>query len=674
MPTKDPSVSPTAGSTVERIKRFRTVRFWLSWSHRHDPVWENLPSIQTVLQLRLGRPSMSILVTVFTGRFGRYRQSADCPKRACQRTRQQCLRVSGFALAILSVSVTVVRPTFADSPARPVSDLVVRYTEDKKGLSLKHKEPLSEFRSTRMLEFFRAVDLDLNAVDPKSLSGADAIDRILLKNEIEFQIAKAKEARLRDQRLRLALSCLVPVVQLLEQHERTHAVDAKTTAELLVEASKSIRQTIADLESLQRLSASHSGGDQLSVAPPSMDATLALYAVDAVSDLLRSLDAFNRFYSGYNPLYSWWCALPYDAIVKDCRSLVTLLKRVGGTSDDPDQIIGHTIGDKMMAIELRHEMIPYTPVELIEIAERELKWCDEQMLTASREMGFGDDWAAAMEAVKQKHVAPGDQPAMIHRLATETIAFLKAGDMVTVPPLCEEVWRMEMMTPERQRVNPFFLGGDTIIVSYPTDTMTHEEKLMSMRGNNEHFARATVHHELIPGHHLQQFSTKRYRPYRRVFETPFWIEGWALYWEMLLWDKGFARSPEDRIGMLFWRKHRCARIIFSLGFQLGRMSPEQCVEYLITRVGHEPANATAEVRRSVMGGYPPLYQAAYMLGGLQIRALRTELVDSGKMTERDFHDAILREGPIPIAMVRAALTSNTDEDPMAWRFADSKSQ
>jgi uncharacterized protein (DUF885 family) len=127
--------------------------------------------------------------------------------------------------------------------------------------------------------------------------------------------------------------------------------------------------------------------------------------------------------------------------------------------------------------------------------------------------------------------------------------------------------------------------------------------------------------------------------------------------------------------MLFWRKHRCARIVFSLGFQLGRMTPEQCVEYLIERVGHEPANASAEVRRSVMGGYPPLYQAAYMLGGLQIRALRAELVDNGKMTERDFHDAILREGPIPIAMVRAALhrtidDKTVDENPAAWRFAD----
>jgi hypothetical protein len=293
------------------------------------------------------------------------------------------------------------------------------------------------------------------------------------------------------------------------------------------------------------------------------------------------------------------------------------------------------------------------------------------MEKAAREMGYGDDWRAAQEAVKEMHVAPGEQPAMIRDLAYEAIDFLEQRDLLTIPPLAKEVWRMEMMSPARQRVSPFFLGGDTIIVSYPTDTMTHEEKRMSMRGNNEHFSRATVQHELIPGHHLQGFMTDRYRPYRRTFRTPFWIEGWALYWEMLLWDKDFPRSPEDRIGMLFWRKHRCARIVFSLGYQLGRMTPEECVDYLVDRVGHERLNAAAEVRRSVSGGYGPLYQAAYMLGGLQIRALREELVNSGKMTDRQFHDRILREGPIPITLLRCLLTETPPDLQQlnSWQFA-----
>lgn len=201
--------------------------------------------------------------------------------------------------------------------------------------------------------------------------------------------------------------------------------------------------------------------------------------------------------------------------------------------------------------------------------------------------------------------------------------------------------------------------------------MAHDDKLMSMRGNNPHFNRATVHHELIPGHHLQGFMTTRFNRHGRVFPTPFWGEGWALYWEMRLWEADFPRGPEDRIGMLFWRMHRAARIIFSLGFHLGRMTPEEAVDFLVDRVGHERANAEAEVRRSFAGSYPPLYQVAYMIGGLQFRALQRELVESGPMSESDFHDAVLRGGRMPVEMVRARLTRQrlSPAFTTSWRFA-----
>jgi uncharacterized protein (DUF885 family) len=139
---------------------------------------------------------------------------------------------------------------------------------------------------------------------------------------------------------------------------------------------------------------------------------------------------------------------------------------------------------------------------------------------------------------------------------------------------------------------------------------------------------------------------------------------------MRLWDLGFARGPEDRIGMLFWRKHRCARIQFSLGFHLGTMTAPQAVEFLVERVGHERSAAEAEVRRSVAGNYGPLYQAAYLLGGLQIRALQRELVGGGRLSERAFHDGVLQQNSIPIEMVRAALRGESlppDHVP-SWRF------
>jgi uncharacterized protein (DUF885 family) len=169
---------------------------------------------------------------------------------------------------------------------------------------------------------------------------------------------------------------------------------------------------------------------------------------------------------------------------------------------------------------------------------------------------------------------------------------------------------------------------------------------------------------------LQHFYGQRYNPQRQLFHTPFWSEGWALYWELRLWDMGFARTPEERIGMLFWRNHRAARILFSLGFHLGKVSPDQAIEMLVQRVGHERDNAAAEVRRSFAGDYPPLYQAGYLLGGLQLQALQRELVVNGKMSDREFHDAILRGGPMPIEMVRARLLGQAPAANFktSWRF------
>jgi uncharacterized protein (DUF885 family) len=141
---------------------------------------------------------------------------------------------------------------------------------------------------------------------------------------------------------------------------------------------------------------------------------------------------------------------------------------------------------------------------------------------------------------------------------------------------------------------------------------------------------------------------------------------------MVLWDADFPRGPEDRIGMLFWRMHRAARIIFSLSFHLERMTPQEAVDFLVDRVGHERANAEAEVRRSFQGGYSPLYQVAYMMGGIQFRELYNELVATGQMTPRAFHDAVMLGGRMPVEMVRARLT----EQPLSrdyrtsWRFME----
>jgi uncharacterized protein (DUF885 family) len=457
------------------------------------------------------------------------------------------------------------------------------------------------------------------------------------------------------------MSALLPfartVSDLEDSRRKLETIDSAKTAALLNDLNKTISATQKAVEA---------GG----VAKPKR--TVANRAAQTIAALRTTLKNWFNFYNAYDPQFSWWNAEPYKSVDASLASYQTFVseKLVGIKADDKVTIIGDPIGREALLQELEYEMIPYTPEELIELANKEFAWCEAEMKKASRQMGFGDDWKKALETVKNKYVEPGKQPELIRNQAYEAIEFLEKNDLVTIPKVARESWRMEMMSPARQLVAPFFLGGETILVSYPTDTMTHEQKLMSMRGNNPHFTHAVTHHELIPGHHLQSFMTKRYRPYRRIFYTPFWMEGWALYWEFLLWDMNFNKTPEDRVGALFWRMHRCARIIFSLSFHLEKMSPTEAVDFLVERVGHERDNALGEVRRSFAGDYGPLYQIAYMMGGLQFYNLHRDLVDSKKMTDKQFHDAILKEGAIPVEMVRSILTKQklNRNFKSNWRF------
>jgi uncharacterized protein (DUF885 family) len=587
-----------------------------------------------------------------------------------------------------------------DSSKSELRGVIERYTADRGSLSRSYPVELSQGRQARFKQFYSDWLASIGKMNFEALSLDGQVDYLLFKNHLDHELMQ-----LELQAKSLAeISAFVPfaqtIVELAEARRRMERIEPAKIAALLNDMNKQIETTRKSIEA------------SLKNDPAKTKKTVANRALSAITGLRTALRVWYSYYNAYDPLFTWWVEEPYKAVdqalggyanflgervlgVKPVEAPATLAEaRPGGgqgrrgdgppggrsgfgaqrpinaKAGDASDIVGDPIGREALLVELASEMIPYTPEELIAIGYKELEWCESEMKKAARELGYGDDWQKALEHVKNKYVEPGKQPELIKELAFEAIEYVEKNDLVTVPPLARESWRMEMMSPERQLVNPFFTGGEVISVSYPTNNMTHEQKMMSMRGNNPHFSRATVHHELIPGHHLQGFMTARYKPYRYLFSTPFWGEGWSLYWELLLWDRGFAKTPEDRIGFLFWRSHRCARIIFSLSFHLEKMTPQECIDLLVKRVGHEWENATAEVRRSFTTNYGPLYQAAYLLGGLQIFSLHKDLVESGKMTNRDFHDSILKENRIPIEMVRAILTKQklTRDFKSNWKF------
>jgi uncharacterized protein (DUF885 family) len=586
---------------------------------------------------------------------------------------------------------------------------IERYTVDRGSLQRSYPVATSPTRRERFRKLYNDWLTSLLKLDFDSMSQDGKIDYILFKNHLEYELRQLEIQAKQLEEIQPLVPFARTIIDFEEARRRMEPIDSAKAAATLTDLKKQVDERRRAVELGLR---PERGGDAATSSEvPRVKKTVANRAVGSLNGLRNTLRSWYTFYNGYDPVFTWWNDEPYKALDQSLTTYATILServvgigggqnqggtggggnRVGGSPSgqvsqgggafqrpagavarpgDTSDIVGDPIGREALLSELRSEMIPYTPDEIIAIGEKEMAWCENEMKKASRELGYGDDWHKALEHVKTLYVEPGKQAEMIRDLALEAIKFVEDNDLVTVPELAKDTWRMEMMTPERQLVSPFFLGGETILVSYPTNTMAQEQKMMSMRGNNRHFSRATVFHELIPGHHLQGFMAARNKPYRQIFGTPFWSEGNALYWELLFWDLNFAKSPENKIGMLFWRMHRCARIIFSLSFHLEKMTPQECIDLLVNKVGHERDNATAEVRRSFDGSYGPLYQIAYLIGGLQQYAMHKELVDSGKMTNKQYNDALLKENRIPIEMIRASITKQklTRDFVTNWKF------
>ena len=599
-----------------------------------------------------------------------------------------CLGLAVTAEAQAPIDSVPTLTLLVGRPSSEMVDVINRFSADLGSVARRYDADDSPAQRKRMREFYSGWSTKLADVDFDRLGQEGKVDYVLLNNYIRHQV----DLLGRQDKLRAETAVLVPfsdrLLALQDTRRDLISIDSKSAASTLA----SVARQVDSLRALFEASASRSESPAVKGAAhrpsaPIVSRTVANRGAAHIDQIRGVVGSWYKYYDGYDPLFTWWAKDPYkkldDALT---RYAATLRERVvgykpaempaaGGRRSNPSNegpIIGDPIGADGLKGDLAYEMIPYTPQELIAIAQREYSFSLSEAKKASREMGFGDNWKAAMEKVKNTYVDPGKQPDLIRDLARQAEAFFDQHDWVTIPQLAREDWGMEMMSPERQRVAPFFLGGESILVSYPTADMSEEDKLMSLRGNNPHFSHATVFHELNPGHHLQGFMSDRYNSHRQLFGTPFWSEGQSLYWEMFLWDHGFQVSPEDRMGALFWRMHRSARIIFSMKFHLREMTPDQAVQFLVDTVDFEKANAEGEVRRSFSGDYPPLYQIGYMIGGLELRALHSELVDSGKMTDRAFHDAVLQGGPMPIAMVRARLANRElrRDGPAPWRFSE----
>ena len=155
---------------------------------------------------------------------------------------------------------------------------------------------------------------------------------------------------------------------------------------------------------------------------------------------------------------------------------------------------------------------------------------------------------------------------------------------------------------------------------------------------------ALVLHETNPGHHLQlasQLELERLPEFRKIYHSTSYVEGWALYAESLGDELGVYDDPPSRFGALESERFRARRLVVDTGLHAMGWTREQAIEFL----GDE-----SEVDRYIAW---PGQALAYKMGQLKIVELKAAACDAygSSFDVRDFHDAVLRSGPLPLDML-----------------------
>jgi uncharacterized protein (DUF885 family) len=164
-------------------------------------------------------------------------------------------------------------------------------------------------------------------------------------------------------------------------------------------------------------------------------------------------------------------------------------------------------------------------------------------------------------------------------------------------------------------------------------------------------------HESVPGHHLQIALQQEVEiaPFRRnfAFFTAF-TEGWGLYAESLGEEMGLYNTPERRMGELSYQMWRACRLVVDTGIHAFGWDKARAIAYMRENTALTDANIEAEVNRYISW---PGQALGYMIGRLKILELRrrAEQALGDRFDERRFHDAVLRNGSIPLDVLESEI-------------------
>jgi len=347
-----------------------------------------------------------------------------------------------------------------------------------------------------------------------------------------------------------------------------------------------------------------------------------------------SKEAADAFENEFRPSWRKWLAYMKDTYLPRARPAI-------GISSLPQ-------GREAYEILIRRlTTTNVTPEEIHRTGEAEVKRIEEEMLAIARQTGFNG-------SVSELELKLADAPEQRFHSKEEMLVFCRNAAKIIEPELPNQFKHIPMLLygirpiPEdREQATASNAQAPMPDGSAPGwFNLKAYEPEKQVRYDKE----ALVLHEAVPGHIFQGSlarSLKDLPDFRRFYGNSAYAEGWALYAESLGSQLGVYRDPYSRFGQLASERFRAARLVIDTGIHAMGWTREQAQDYLRK---HAPTQAQSEVDRYISW---PAQALSYKMGQLKIMELRKNAEQrlGPKFDVRDFHDAVLRNGSLPLELL-----------------------
>ncbi|HEY7024981.1 MAG TPA: DUF885 domain-containing protein [Candidatus Limnocylindrales bacterium] len=315
------------------------------------------------------------------------------------------------------------------------------------------------------------------------------------------------------------------------------------------------------------------------------------------------------------------------------------------------------------------EALNFDARSLREMGQAEYERLDAEMRALAKDARGTDDWRSVLleandtdhppteEAMRQTYEAWTEKSRVF--LAEKGIVTMPDGESCSVEPAA--VFSRPLIAVASYSGPPAFSDRRSghFFVPIAPDGTSEEEIQKRLASNSNTSIPTTTVHEAYPGHHWHITWSKIHAPkLRLVLGTPYFSEGWALYAERVMRERGFFEDPLQELQHLEATIFRAARIVCDTSLHMGEMTYEEGVRYMTGATPLSEPTARAEVGRYCSW---PTQASAYLTGCLEILRIRSRFLEArgfGNVAPKDapievlreFHDTICASGRMPVGL------------------------